>query len=325
MPIPDFECLKELLLFRSHKNYRMDGSYGKAAVMHSYLRAVGFSNVKNRQDLDKIIGIVMNRPTEVYKVRTDEKTVLTEMRMDFSPGMGVSVLGEYDEKGFFHLLHYFPYLKGTTYSLEESMAINKRVDSDTYTGMCDDIRLGISLIFYLQNVVQYVEMRQKGYIPEERIPVYLSALSTEGKILLGIAYDEEKHNKQWEENQKKTELIKEAKKGDPSAINTLTLEDIDLCEVIAKRSLSEDVYSIVENTFIPYGSESDNYSVLGTIKEYSSVTNVFSGESVCILKVDCNDMLFDICINAKDLKGEPAKGRRFKGNVWMQGMIDFKS
>lgn len=293
--------------------------------MHSYLRAVGFSNVKNRQDLDKIIGIVMNRPTEVYKIRIDEKTILTEMRMDFSPGMGVSILGEYDEKGFFHLLHYFPYLKGSAFSLEEGMTINKRVDSDTYTVMCDDIRFGISLIFYLQNVVSYVEMKQKGYIPEERVPVYLSALSTEGKILLGIAYNEEDQNRQWEENRKKTELIEEAKKGDPSAINTLTLEDIDLCAVISKRSFNEDVYSIVENTFIPYGSESDNYSILGTIKEYSFVTNVFSGESVCLLKLECNEVLFDVCINAKDLKGEPAKGRRFKGNIWMQGMIDFNS
>lgn len=293
--------------------------------MHSYLRAVGFSNVKNRQDLDKIIGIVMNSPSEVYKLRTDEKTILTEMRMDFSPGMGVSILGEYDEKGFFHLLHYFPYLKGTTYSLEESLTINKRVDSDTYTGMCDDIRLGISLIFYLQNVVPYVEMKQKGYIPEERVPVYLSALSTEGKILLGVAHDKDEQNKRWEENRKKTELIEEARKGDPSAINTLTLEDIDLCAVLAKRSLKEDVYSIVENTFIPYGSESDNYSIVGAIDEYDFVTNALSGETVCHMKVECNEMIFDVCINAKDLKGEPAKGRRFKGNIWLQGMINFKS
>lgn len=293
--------------------------------MHSYLRAVGFSNVKNRSDLDKIIGIVMNRPSESYRVRLDEKTVLAEMKMDFSPGMGVAVLGEYDEKGFFHLLHCFPYLKGTTGTQEENMVINKRVDSDTYTGMCDDIRLGISLIFFLQDVVNYVDVVQNGYLPEEKIPVYLSALSTEGKIILGVAGDEKKQHKQWEENQKKTQLIKEAKKGDQAAINTLTLEDIDLCGVIAKRSLKEDIYSIVENTFIPYGSESDNYSVVGTIEGFEYVTNVFSGELVCRLKVVCNDMFFDLCINAADLKGIPEVGRRFKGNIWMQGIIDFSA
>jgi hypothetical protein len=28
-------------------------------------------------------------------------------------------------------------------------------------------------------------------------------------------------------------------------------------------------------------------------------------------------------MNKKDLLGEPAVGRRFKGNIWLQGMIDF--
>ena len=30
-----------------------------------------------------------------------------------------------------------------------------------------------------------------------------------------------------------------------------------------------------------------------------------------------------ICINDRDLYGEPAEGRRFKGVVWMQGVINF--
>ena len=29
----------------------------------------------------------------------------------------------------------------------------------------------------------------------------------------------------------------------------------------------------------------------------------------------------DVCINEKDLLGEPAIGRRFRGNVWMQGNL----
>ncbi len=292
--------------------------------MHSYLRAVGFSKVKNRNELDQIIGIVMNRPTESYKIRVDEKTVLVEEKMDFAEGMGIAILGEYDEKGFFHLLHYFPYLKGSFATQEENLVISKRMDSDTYTGMCDDLRLGISLIFYLQNVVPFVEVRERGYFPEGKVPVYFSGLSTEGKILLGVAYDEEKVTRQWEENQRKSRLMEEAKKGDQEAINTLTLQDIDLCAVIARRSLKEDLYSIVENTFIPYGSESDNYSILGTIENFIYVTNTLTGELICRLQVDCNDLIFDVCINASDLCGVPQVGRRFKGNIWMQGMLEFQ-
>ena len=39
------------------------------------------------------------------------------------------------------------------------------------------------------------------------------------------------------------------------------------------------------------------------------------------MKVECNDLIFEICINEKDLEGEPAIGRRFKGTVWMQGSV----
>ena len=39
--------------------------------------------------------------------------------------------------------------------------------------------------------------------------------------------------------------------------------------------------------------------------------------------IDCNDLKFTLCINKKDLYGEPAPGRRFKGTVWMQGEIHF--
>ena len=39
--------------------------------------------------------------------------------------------------------------------------------------------------------------------------------------------------------------------------------------------------------------------------------------------IGCNDVSFDICINKNDLLGEPKRGRRFKGVVWIQGMIDY--
>ena len=41
------------------------------------------------------------------------------------------------------------------------------------------------------------------------------------------------------------------------------------------------------------------------------------------MTLNCNDMIFDMCINQDDLYGEPAVGRRFKGIIWMQGYINF--
>ena len=41
------------------------------------------------------------------------------------------------------------------------------------------------------------------------------------------------------------------------------------------------------------------------------------------MTINSNELCFDLCINKKDLLGEPKVGRRFKGIVWLQGRIQF--
>lgn len=72
---------------------------------------------------------------------------------------------------------------------------------------------------------------------------------------------------------------------------------------------------------MPVGIETDHYAVIGNITAYRETTNTFTNESVYLLDIECNDLLFTIAINKKDLFGEPAPGRRFKGDIWLQGHI----
>lgn len=287
--------------------------------MHSYLRAVGFSNVKRRADLDKILGRIMDRPNEKRMNKVNETTTLTEMKLDFAPNMGVAIRGEYDEKGFFHLDHYFPYFKGSRVSIKEDVCINKRVDTEAYTGMCDDVRLGVSLIFYLQNGMECVQHNYTSSREGKYLEVTLSALSVQGIVLLGMAVNEEKKASMAAEAKIRRQLIAEAKMGNQEAIDSLTIDDIDMYSMISRRARTEDIYTIVESSFIPYGSESDNYTIIGTILESKLVVNEMTGEQVYQLLVNCNDLIYDVCINKLDLLGEPQPGRRFKGNIWMQG------
>lgn len=287
--------------------------------MHSYLRAVGFSNVKRRAELDKILGRIMDRPNEKRMNKVNETTTLTEMKLDFAPNMGVAIRGEYDEKGFFHLDHYFPYFKGSRVSIKENVCINKRVDTEAYTGMCDDVRLGVSLIFYLQNGMECVKHNYTSSREGKYLEVTLSALSVQGIIMLGIAVNEEKKASMAAEAKIRRQLIAEAKMGNQEAIDSLTIDDIDMYSMISRRARTEDIYTIVESSFIPYGSESDNYTIIGTILESKLVVNQMTGEQVYQILVNCNDLIYDVCINKLDLLGEPKPGRRFKGNIWMQG------
>ncbi|MDK2807635.1 MAG: hypothetical protein PWP24_368 [Clostridiales bacterium] len=290
--------------------------------MHSYLRAVGFSNINTRIELDKIIGLVMDRPTEKRLSKISRIEAITEIKKDFADGMGVAIRGVYDEKGFFHLEHYFPYYKGKNITAREDIVINKRVDTDAYTGMCDDIRLGVSLIFYLQNAIDYIE--SKGMEGQSRImPLTLTSLSLEGKILLGLDINDKKQKNKQAENKQRSQLIAEARAGNQEAIDSLTIDDIDMYAMISRRSKTEDIYSIVDTSFIPYGSESDNYSIIGTILSWKLVQNQMTHEEVYQLFLSCNDINFGVCINRSDLIGEPMVGRRFKGTIWMQGNVDF--
>ena len=291
--------------------------------MHSYLRAIGFSKVVTRVELNKIIGMVMDQPTVSYKTKEHRKTTLTEISRDFADRMGITLRGEYDEKGFFHLEHYFPYFKGQVISTKEEIIINKRVDTDAYTGMCDDLRLGVSLIFYLQNVIDYINLKKEQKSQPIIAPITLSGLSTKGKIIFGINKDENQEESKTLETKKRNKLIADARNGDQEAIDSLTIDDIDLLATVSKRAKQEDIYSIVDTSFIPFGSESDNYTVVGTIKDVKLIQNEFTKEYIYNLLIECNDLTYDICINSIDLLGKPEVGRRFKGNIWMQGFVNF--
>lgn len=289
--------------------------------MHSYLRAIGFSNIKNRADLQKIIGIVMDQPTEKYSKKINDTSTIVELKKDFAMGIGIGIIGEYDEKGFFHLGHYFPYFRNKYISLKEEIFINKRVDTDAYTGMCDDIRFGISLIFYLQNCIDLIEEKPQEWKSRRKCAISLSGLSVQGKIILGIQSQKSGKKNGNKEHEQRKRLIAEAKQGNQEAIDSLTLEDIDLYAMVSRRIRYQDIYTIVENSLVPYGSESDTYSVVGTIIEWKSVVNPFTNEEIYELLLDCNDLILGVCINKRDLIGMPMKNSRFKGIIWLQGNL----
>ena len=121
----------------------------------------------------------------------------------------------------------------------------------------------------------------------------------------------------------RSNLLAAARRGDEEAIETLTLEDMDMYSSISRKIQTEDIFSLVDTYFMPYGVECDQYSVLGEIVDMQLTTNKVTGEQIYILTISCNELTFDVCINIIDLFGEPQVGRRFKGIVWLQGHINF--
>ncbi len=291
--------------------------------MHSFMRAIGFSNINNRVDLNRLFENIIDSPTKMRLIQIGERENLTELMMEYADGMGITLRGEMDEHNQFQIEHYFPYVQGQNISTIEEVGINKRVDTEAYTGMCDDYRLGVSLIFYLQNVIEFLEKKKQNMPMITPFAITLAALSLDGRILLPIEKDEIQVRNIKAETKYRNNLIAEAKKGNQDAIDSLTIDDIDTYAMVSRRAKKEDIYSIVDTSFIPFGSESDNYSVIATITDSNLITNVLTKEEIYDLQLVCSDISFRVCINKEDLLGEPVVGRRFKGNIWMQGRIDF--
>ena len=155
--------------------------------------------------------------------------------------------------------------------------------------------------------------------------VNLAGLSVKGKILLPIKKTAKEREMAKVAAKERNNLLEAAKNGNEEAMESLTIEDIDLYSQISRRVLKEDIYSIIESSFMPCGIECDQYSIIGTIEELEIVKNCVTGEEVCKMKLECNDMFFDVAINKKDLIGEPLVGRRFKGQIWMTGTAKFKA
>lgn len=292
--------------------------------MHSYLRAIGFSKINNRMDLNKLMDKIIINSTSKRTVQIKD-IIYTEISMEFAEGIGITLRGEIDKNNNFHMEHYFPYLIGQNNSTREEVSINKRVDTEAYTGMCDDYRVGVSLIFYLQNVIEYLDKKNRKNLLNIPLSVNMSALSLEGRVLLPIEKDEVQVKNLSAERNHRNNLIAEAKKGNQDAIDSLTIDDIDTYAMVSRRAKKEDIFSIVDTCFIPYGSESDNYSIIATILDSNLIVNSHTKEELYELHVLCNDILFNIIINSEDLMGEPLPGRRFKGNIWVQGKIDFSN
>lgn len=290
--------------------------------MHRFLRSIGFSMYQKKRDIEKLLDKLEENAREKRLIQIDQDTNVCELRSEVAPGMGVAIVGEVDTDGVFHREYYYPYLKGKDLSSESDCSIQRHTEKETYAGLLDEYKVGISLIFYLDNGVEYKE-RKVNKASRKVKAVNLTGLCNDGKILLPLHKTRKQIEMAKVASKDRTSLLEAAKAGDEDAMETLTIEDIDMYSQISKRVMKEDIYSIIDSCFMPCGIECDQYSVIGEIKAIEEKENTITGEIAYDLTLDCNDMIFHVGVAKKDLLGVPVVGRRFKGQIWMQGVATF--
>lgn len=287
--------------------------------MHKFLKAIGFSDFR-KKDLEIVINDIIERP-EIMKVTKDsEGNEFAELSKCFGTNIGIMVRGNYDESDSFMMEYYYPYYISEYDTTNELIEVQKYSEKESYAGVCDESNVGVTLIFYLQNVADYLSEKRLGN-GVEIVGAKLAALSVEGMIILPVNEQEEKEKISNYKYKERSQLIAQAREGNEDAIESLTIEDMDTYSMISRRVMREDILSIVNSCFMPYGIESDQYSIIGKINDFKEVENSLTKETIICMEIECNNLFFNICINKKDLIGEPAIGRRFKGNIWMQGTV----
>ncbi len=289
--------------------------------MHSFLKSIGYTCKGTPTELEELIKNTLLKADYKKEVALERGGKMVEYIRFTSEDSGIIVVGEEDEEGRYHYKYYFPFGVGRAgFNNEEEVFVNKKVDSDAYMAMCDDSRIGISLIFYVVNVVDFMRI-YKGEKCLENKSVQFVGLADTGKIILPTQVYVEDREKQKKEIKKKNKLVAEAKKGNPEAIENLTLDDITRYAIVSQRIMKEDILSIVETSIVPYGSESDMYKITGNIEDVRKEENADTKEAFWHLTVRVDEIPMDIYINSNDLMGEPLVGRRFRGNIWLQAEV----
>ena len=258
----------------------------------------------------------------MISISQTEDDQYAEYSWEVAPGMGLTVRGQLDEEDNFRMDHYFPYLSPRFVTSSEETFIEKKSENDSYGALCEDYRLGVALIFHLQNAVDYLRVNRRDRT-SFNCPVRVSALASDGTILFPTMKTAEEVRQVNEETKKYAKMLAAAKDGDQEAIDHLAIKEIDDYSTVNDRMKNEDIFSIVDTSFIPYGMESEVYRIVGIILSLEERTNTQTGEKVYLMEIYCNHIVFDLCVNAQDLIGIPEKGRRFRGVVWLQGRVDF--
>ena len=289
--------------------------------MNRYFRAVGFLNNFTIQEYEKIVEDITFRPEgSAIADHPQAKYFILDKSLDCGENIGICVRIIKDTKGNIHRDTVFPYLRTTNYVEHKTCSFEKKISGEEFLGVYEDANLGENIFFYVQNVD---ELYKKNVLKEIESSVSISGLSIAGTVILPIKKDDIQKQNASEYNKNRANLLNKASNGDRNAFAAVRYDDIMTNVTVSEQVFVEsmDIYTVVDSSFIPCGAECDLYSVLGEIVDFKMIHNNVSGENIYVLNVLVKGTVIPVCINEKDLFGEPQIGFRFKGTVWLQGRI----
>lgn len=290
--------------------------------MHLYISSVGFSEYAEADFRELLQRENALLPTNLK----DYSKTLERGFADLQISKDLSVYSMYRKGDMYCSL---PYVSGEPYDYSMEVDIERHCLTETFAVCCDNVKTGVSLIFSLINIYDYLRcVRDRKLSVSARNTLEIKGLSLgglagSGMILLPISRNMKQIKAYTDAKNSRDMLLAAARNGDEEAIENLTIRDLDTYNQLSRRVVKEDVFTIVDTSFMPSGVECDMYSVIGEILSVEIQDNEYTGEELYVMSLDCNDLKMKVAINVKNLVGEPAVGRRFKGAVWLHGEVVF--
>lgn len=265
------------------------------------------------------------------KLTLNKDIYICEYRYDVNEDIGICAAVLFIGTEYREVQYYYPYFNSDKLSSQSSCVVDRYTHTETYAGVLDESRPGIALIFFINNPLDFRALSLKGSLDAdtEFYGVCLSAFANTGMVILpaeGSVHPNESDlefpDEQYIMEQSREALWDAALDGDEEALETLTESDLINFRKLSDRIETEDLYSVVDQSFMPSGVECDQYSIIGEIRTVKEAENSFTGQALWLLEISCNGINFDLCMRKQDLLGEPAPERRIKCRLWMQGRLN---
>ena len=145
--------------------------------MNLYIKAIGFEQVDSDFEEQMIHAGILDSLEKGLVIKNNELN-RGAVIVRISESTGLYIYGRFKDKEFIYE-YYFPFVIGRTRCDNDEITIERHLDKESYAVVCDESKTGVTLIFYLQNVMDYLDyicdekgLNQKDYDIDSRSYVY---------------------------------------------------------------------------------------------------------------------------------------------------------
>jgi len=287
-----------------------------------YIQALGFNAYDDKDKAEILVNDIVKNSTRKYISNYNKDHIKVEYYKEYGDNFGLLVRGILNDKEELSVYSLLPQSIGSRITDTHEVDVIKVDKKDVYNGYCEEGKSGTPISFYLQNVIDYLDIEDKDEVYIEGIR--LVSYCIEGTVILPIEKDEEELLLDEEVDSFREELLEQARLGDEDALDMLEDEVMEASEILQERLKSEDILSILEGFFVPIDDTDDTYSILGEIYKVEKKKNNFTNEFIYLIYLKCMNLYLDVYISEKELVGVPTVGMRFKGTAWVHGLIEFQ-